>query len=707
MMDKSMDNFRKKFVEEAVDLIDNLEKAVLDLEENAGEMDLVQRIFRIMHTLKGNSSMFGYEHIDRFTHHMETIYDLVRSGECEVTRPVLDVTLRSVDHLKQLLAEEGNESAGLLAQQEHLMSLLTDIINGELPAVEVEAEAAPVASRVAAHSRATSQPEKESEAPFETFYVRFAPMSDIFNNGTNPLYQVDELRGLGPTVVRAHMDKVPPLELMVPGFCYTSWEVIVATRQGQNAIDDVFIFVENDAEIEVQQLDSGNLLENQKFVGDLEELWQQKGFTSIDSLRRIVPHEEAVPVQEQVRTAREQAKNVAISSIRVASEKLDDLMNLVSELVTTQARLSLFAEESDLPGLMVISENVQKLSRQLRDLAFSIVLIPIENLITRFHRLVRDLSKGLNKEVRFVTEGSDTELDKTIIEGLADPLLHILRNCLDHGIEDVETRVSMGKPREGTIKLKAFYSGTSVMIQVSDDGAGIDPAVIHAKAVEKGIISADRKLSKRETLELIFMPGFSTSSQVTDISGRGVGMDVVKRKIAELRGEVEIESEKGVGTTMTIKLPLTLSIIDGLLVRVEDTSYVIPLSAVDKIYAVSHEEVVNQFNDVVVLDGKQVPFFNLRLEFGLPEFTGATEQVIVVDYEEKKVGFVVDTVVGEYQAVLKPLGAHYKRQDMISGGTILGDGTVALVMDTNRIIKQFANEEEFAMNAVHVGRKNE
>lgn len=235
------------------------------------------------------------------------------------------------------------------------------------------------------------------------------------------------------------------------------------------------------------------------------------------------------------------------------------------------------------------------------------------------------------------------------------------------------------------------------MIQVSDDGAGMDPRVIQAKAVEKGIIAADRKLSKREILELVFMPGFSTSKEVTDVSGRGVGMDVVKRKIMELRGEVEVDSEKGVGTTITIKLPLTLSIIDGLLVRVHETNYVIPLSSVDKIYAVEHKKVVDQFNDVVVLDGQQVPFFNLRKEFNQPEFPDEMEQVIVVHYEEKKVGFVVDLVVGEYQAVLKPLGRHYKNQDMISGATILGDGTVALVMDTNRIINQFSRQGRFAV----------
>ena len=368
-------------------------------------------------------------------------------------------------------------------------------------------------------------------------------------------------------------------------------------------------------------------------------------------------------------------------------------MNLVSELVTTQARLSLFAESNENPELSIVAENVQKLTRQLRDIAFSICLIPIQNILTRFHRLVRDLSTELNKEVELFIEGSETELDKSIIESLSDPIMHILRNSLDHGIEDAAVRLKAGKPAKGTILIKAYYSGANVIIKITDDGAGVDLDKVRNKAISKGLVSADVNLSKKEIIELLFLPGFSTAEKVTGVSGRGVGMDVVRRKIMDIRGEVDVDTKLGHGTSITIKLPLTLSIIDGLLVAIDGVSYIISLSVVDKCYAVLHSQVMTAYNNIIVLDGVQVPFYYMREEFDSTSQAPDMEQVIVVRYEESKVGIIIDKVIGEYQAVLKPLGKMYKEQDMISGASILGDGTIALVLDTNKIIKKFTKQE--------------
>lgn len=673
-----MDSFKKKFVEEASELIDKLEVTLLELEKNPDDSTLIQQVFRVMHTLKGNSSMFGFDLIDKFTHNLETVYDLIRNNQLKLTSQVLNVTLSSVDHLKAMLDEGNYEDPDFLTTHNGLIAEIDQLIN-------------PNKSEELNHS--DQEVENKSDAVMHTYYVMFEPRNDIFKNGTNPLYLLDELSSLGQSKVFAHFNRVPSFDKINPEFCYVYWEAILASEHEINVINDVFIFVESESTLEIQKIADINLLQDSKFVEEISQLANiQKdiGLVTVQKFasQSIVRHNKQK--SEVVKRERIGYKDKSAASIRVSSDKLDSLMNLVSELVTTQARLSLFAEENSIPGLGPIVENVQKLSRQLRDIAFSIVLIPIENLFGRFQRLVRDLSMELKKEVELVTEGAETELDKTIIENLSDPLMHILRNSLDHGIEEAGIRLAKGKPAKGKIVIKAFYSGANVIIQVTDDGAGIDPETIREKAISKGIITPERKLSKKEILDLIFLPGFSTAKKVTDVSGRGVGMDVVKKKIAEIRGEVEVDSEVDKGTTIIIKLPLTLSIIDGLLVSINKAAYVIPLAAIDKIYAVEKEKIYSSFNNLVTLDGQQIPFFSLRKEFHLDQSDEDLEQVVVINFEDNSVGLVVDFVIGEYQAVLKPLGKHYKTHDIFSGATILGDGTVALVMDTNKIIKDFA-----------------
>jgi two-component system, chemotaxis family, sensor kinase CheA len=676
-----MDNFRKKFIEEASEHIQDLEQALLELEHSPNNKPLIERVFRAMHSLKGSGAMFGFEKISEFTHHLETIYDLVRNDEMIINAELLNLTLKSVDHLSLLLNEDNASPEELLEQHNGLIKEIEDFID----------------SNRESSIQANAKKSKKEEKRLQTFFIIFQPNEDIMNNGTNPLFLIDELHTLGNCISTPIFYKIPTPEDFDPDKCYTSWQIFLATEADINSITDVFIFVEDECMLEVNQLHETNLLENKEFLAKILEIQKNQQEITVTEIRDFVAGIGQTEVKQVVKTTTEEktvttAKEQTISSIRVSSDKLDQLMNLVSEMVTTQARLSLYAEQDGRPELLNIAENVQKLSRQLRDNAFSIVLIPIENMLTRFQRLIRDLSKELKKEVVFEAEGTDTELDKTIIENLTDPLMHILRNSLDHGIELPDIRMKNGKPRVGKILLKAFYSGANVIIQIFDDGAGIDTNFIRSKAINKGLISIEAQLSKREILDLVFIPGFSTASKVTDVSGRGVGMDVVKRKIADIRGEVDLESEVGIGTTLTIKLPLTLSIIDGLLVKIEEAFYIIPLSVIDKIYAVEHKRLMKSFNNLVILDGEQIPFFHLRNEFSLVESSSEYEEVIVVRYEDKRVGIAVDSVIGEYQAVLKPLGKHYKRQEIISGATILGDGTIALVLDTNKAIKQFANQ---------------
>jgi two-component system, chemotaxis family, sensor kinase CheA len=395
-------------------------------------------------------------------------------------------------------------------------------------------------------------------------------------------------------------------------------------------------------------------------------------------------------------------------SIRVDAIKVDKLIGLVSELVTSQAGLSLLAETSPDANLLNLAEEIEKITRQLRDITHEICLVPLDSIIIRLRRLVRDLSGELKKDVQFITEGADTELDMNMINKLADPLMHIFRNAMDHGFESATERKSVNKPEQATLTLRAFYSGTNVVVQVQDDGRGIDPEKVRLKAIEKGLIQGDEKLSALELQNLILLPGFSTASSVTDVSGRGVGLDVVQKKISELRGQIQIASQLGKGTTITLHLPLTLSMLDGLLVKVHNTHFVIPLSAVEKCYEMKYSDLDNTYNNAVRLDERLIPFVHLRREFEILHEAPMYAQMVVITSEGILAGLPVDQVIGEYQAVLKPLGKMYNGIDIVSGASILGDGSIALVLDPLRVIHQFDQKSlnrEFQMKLLYNARK--
>jgi len=691
-----MEEFKQKFIEEADELINNLEGSLLVLEKNPHEKEHIEKVFRVMHTLKGNGGMFGFNKISEFTHNLESIYDFVRNGEMAINKELLDITLLSVDHLKILLENGDNLDTETQKSHNQFSSKIDKIINQKLMGgkgytIEKSGETHFIPTGLFG----------ENEGKKVTFYIRFKPHEYVFNNGTNPLFLIDEIHTLGTCAAVAHLENIPTADKYDSNKCYTWWEIFIATTGKKGLLDDVFIFVEDDSEIKITEISDADLFLLDEFRHYIDELQKSGNQADLEYIRKLngsgkispeIPgltvEPDEITVQQPLKT-KIKADN-SLSSIRVSSGKVDLLMNLVSEMVTLQARLNLYSDARHDPELQAITESFQKLSRQLRDNAFSISLIPIGSILTRFQRLVRDLSGELGKKVNFVIEGEETELDKTIIENLSDPLMHILRNSLDHGLETPEVRQKMGKPPEGNIFLKAYYSGSNVHIEVNDDGAGIDPEEILKKARQKGLLTEQTILDKQQIIELVFTPGFSTAEAISDVSGRGVGMDVVNRKIAEIRGEVLISSEKGTGTTITIVLPLTLSIIDGLQVSISDTAFIIPLQAVHKIYSVSHLTIQKSFDNLIALEGEQLPFFSLREQFGTKGESPLREEVVVVKYENRKVGLVIDKVTGEYQTVLKPLGKHYKSQEYISGGTILGDGTVALVLDTNKIISKFS-----------------
>ncbi len=690
-----MESHRKAYRAEAYELLAELETSLLALEEDPEDMELIGRVFRALHTIKGSGAMFGFDDIAAFTHDVETVFDLVRNEKLTVTKTLVDLTLRAGDRIRCMLdgSDSGDEAGDITSALREL------IPNPDDPVCEVPQTALPAA---------------EEEQVEKTCRISFRPDRGIFSRGTNPVFLLNELRELGECRVIAHTEAIPDLEDFDPQECHTSWDVILTTRRGVDAIKDVFIFVEDECELAIEVIDElgtgddgsapkkiGAILMERGLVsqGDLQEalgtqrrigeLLVDKGLVEPSRVESALAEQEHIKAVHSKHRKEEQA-----SSVRVPAERLDALVNLVGEMVTVQARLSQTVASMDYAGLLSISEEVERLTAELRDNTMSIRMLPIGTTFSKFKRLVRDLSGELGKDILLVTDGGETELDKTVIERLNDPLVHLIRNCLDHGIELPEVREAAGKPGQGTVHLEAMHSGANVLIRITDDGAGLDADAIRSRAVERGLVAPETELSEKELFSLIFTPGFSTSRQVTSISGRGVGMDVVKRSIDALRGSIDVSSQKGMGTTITLKLPLTLAIIDGLLVKVGDGRYVLPLSIVEECVELTREDLAGAHGrHVAHVRGEIVPFISLRERFAIDGDAPELQQIVITESSGGKVGFVVDQVIGEHQTVIKNMGRVYRDVDAISGATILGDGAVALIIDVPKLLQGVEAQE--------------
>ncbi|MHB1351307.1 MAG: chemotaxis protein CheA [Desulfobulbus sp.] len=681
------DRHIKAFKEESYDILGELEALLLELEENPRDAGLIDRVFGTMHTIKGSGAMFGFDAVSEFTHEIETVLDMVRDGILPVTSGLIRLTLSARDKILEML------DSGTQSLDEEALA----IVAGFRKMVEVE------------------EPEKKEEttafpsgepAVLNTYRILFKPRSDIFATGTNPLLLLAELRAMGESAIVVQTDAIPLLADYDPEACYVSWEIVLTTALDENAIRDVFIFIEDDCELIITRifehdptmecenyrrlgeilLDRGELTPEvlETFLGRHKPLGEQLVEAKVVLPEKI---EAALSEQEHVRQVLQRDRDRKASSLRVDAARLDSLVDLVGELVTVQARLSQKAAGGNDPELQLIAESVERLTEELRDNAMSIRMVPIGTLFSRFRRLVHDLAGELGKQVQIITEGAATELDKTVIDQLNEPLVHIIRNAIDHGIEPPSQREALGKSTKGTIYLAAEHAGASVVISISDDGAGLDPEKLKAKAVEKGIINQDDDLSDEECYALILRPGFSTSAEVTGVSGRGVGMDVVKRSIDSLRGTIGISSRPGQGMTVSLRLPLTLAIIDGLLVSIGQGLFVIPLSVIDECVELSRDEAArSRERSMMTFRGEALPYVSLRAALGIEGDPPDIEKVVLVNAMGKKTGFSVDQVIGQHQTVIKTLSRVYGNVEGISGATILGDGTVALILDVNQLV---------------------
>lgn len=647
-----LEQLKVVFFEEADEGLAIMESGLLELDPGSADSEAINGIFRAAHSIKGGAGTFGFGGISSFTHGMETLLDQIRSGKAQLTAPRIKALLHAVDHLRILVdaarsggkVDDANTSA---VRQE----IEREIEGHDAPAVVVPAVTPPCA-----------QPGQC------TWTIHFEPSATMMRSGNDPYLLLRELSSLGPAQLEVDASRLPPLEAFDPELIYLSWRIRLEGPQDEKTIREVFSWVEDECRLTIERRPASAVSAAPSLAAP--------------TLPRA-PQE--APEQERRKTDP--------GSIRVSIDKVDALVNMVGELVITQSMLGQIEKNFDLGKLARLRDGLNQLERNTRELQESVMrirMLPIRFIFSRFPRMVRDLSDQLGKDVELMMLGESTELDKTVLEKLGDPLVHLVRNSVDHGVERPEQRRAAGKPDRGTITLEAFHQGSSIVIEIRDDGGGLKSERILAKARAAGLVAADVEPSPEEINDLIFSPGLSTADKISDVSGRGVGLDVVRRNIRELGGNVSVSSEPGRGTTFTIRLPLTLAILDGQLIKVGDQVYILPLVSIVESIVMRPEQInaIAGRAEMYRLRDEYLPILRLHQTFGLEggEQDHAGRLLVVVEGNGQRLGITVDDLLEQQQVVIKSLDTNFRRVDGVSGATILGDGTVALILDVAGLI---------------------
>lgn len=651
------------FRTEAAELLEQIESGLLDLTRSLDDRNQIDAVFRGLHTLKGSGSMFGFDALAAFTHHCETAFDRVRKGDVPATHELVSAVLSAQDHMRALLETPNGDHDAISAA---LLDNLHRAVNG--------AGSPALAARSAASAASSTQ----GSGCMREWRIHFSLPTNAMANGTNPLGLLDEMRGLGECRIIADTTRIPDLATLDPRDIHLAWDVTLRTEKPRSDIEDVFIFVMDEMELEITEIAA-------------EGPTAPEGAADMAMARAVVVTErEATAVQ----AANDSKQAKSAENVRVPAERLDEMMDRVGELVIAQSRLTQLAGAGEDLGLRSVSEEIERLSGELRDTMMVLRMMPVASLFSRFRRLVHDLSRETGKEIELITEGESTEVDKTVIDRLADPLVHLVRNSIDHGLESPEERIAAGKQPKGKVILSAHQTGGEVILTIKDDGRGIDRERVRAKAETSGLIQPGATLSDQDLLQLIFQPGFSTAQTVTNLSGRGVGMDVVKKTVETLRGSIDITSKPGDGSQVSLRIPLTLAIIEGLLVRVGQGCYVIPLSAVEECLELSLEDDLrSRGRSFISVRDSLVPFLRLRDQFRTGTQPDPYQKIVVISTGTERVGLVVDQIIGDHQTVIKAMSKLHHDIATFSGATILGDGSVALILDVAHLVSAGQQQE--------------
>lgn len=685
-MSINLDQAQQTFIVEARELLQAMEESLLQLETDPGDDDAVGAIFRAAHTIKGSAGLFGLEPIVSFTHIVEDVLDRLRTGNVEVDAGLIAVLLKSGDHMLELIDVVANQGSTLtppaLKREVELCQMLQEY-QSPSPAVDP-----------------TPSSEIQTQEPSEMslWHISLGFGSDVFRNGMDPLSFLRYLQTLGEIVhITTLTDTMPPAEAWDAESCYLGFDIEFRSTASHGAINEVFDFVREDCVIEIVAVKETATQTNTDLITTVQE--QADENTAMITTGELMPDQRSTPrMPTQIApdkipvTSENKAKDGTY--VRVNADKLDELINLVGELVIASAGASLLARTCNNDPLQESTSTVSALVEEILDGALRLRMIPIGETFNRFRRVVRDVSQELGKDIDLIISGAETELDKTVVEKIGDPLMHLLRNAMDHGIETAEARLAAGKPAKGHLHLNAYHDSGSIVLEIADDGAGLNRDRILEKAQERGLIAPGASPTDQEIYNLIFEPGFSTAQAVTNLSGRGVGMDVVKRNITLLRGTVDLDSQPSKGTVVRIRLPLTLAIINGFLVGIGQSTYVIPLDMVQECIELSEDDgLTSREQGYLDLRGEVLPLVYLRDHFNHEGPASRRQNVVVVRYAELKAGLVVDDLLGEFQTVIKPLGKLFGALRGISGSTILGSGAVALILDVPALLTQIAQIE--------------
>jgi len=693
------------FLNEAKEILVNLESDIVTLEEKKDDEEIINRIFRYFHTLKGSSGIAGFTGVYEFTHHLENLFDNVRSGEMPVTEVIIDILLNSLDWVRgELFGDVVDEKQDVLKSE--MISRIDDIMGESKD--KPESDDSDFLSTVGAYSGVG-----EGVRYFK-ISIRFN--EDIFFSGIDPLMIIEDLSMLGEFIYnRVDKSRLPDFVKLEPEKCYLSWEIVLKTEADEKKVRDVFLFVYEDNEIDIENVtEKYHGIQDGGYVPEkrLGELLVDRGLLKSRDLDEIVKEQikhnakigdiivqkglasekdvvEALQEQEKIK------KRIEVSTVRVDSGKLDNLMNLLGEIVIGQASIHRIADdlEEDMAFRLINAlYGLDRVTREFQEQIMSIRMVPVGGTFDQFRRFVRDTAQSLGKEIKLKIEGGDTELDKTVIERIGDPLKHMIRNAIDHGIEPAEERRKSSKSSYGTVTLKAYHQEGNVFIDIIDDGRGVSIERVKSKAVSLGMITPDEDISKEKLLSFLFNPGFSTAEKVGDLSGRGVGMDVVKTNIEELRGAIEIKTKEGEGTLVRVKLPLTLAIIEGMLIRIGESILIIPLLSVVETIQIKKEDykTVEGKGELILVRGEYIPLVRLNELFGIEaEEKNPWEALfVIVESGSERIGIMIDDLVGQQQIVIKSIDRFITDSRAISGATILGDGRVALIVDIHGLAEE-------------------